>query len=229
MGSVSCEAGVERVPLVVIDGGVVEGVAAARCADETAGDRSALLGDLVGIGEVKLAAPPQRRTAQRSLPGADQSAIHGDGEVHIRFADVRVVEEVIDSRLEVIDVQSPSTIRNLDAEFVLFVALATQHCETRVVGVGVGKQRSLDADQRRRLVVAAVKAAQNPVKTGNRNRRAEARVGIVFRDAAVKRGKTHSGQQSKPVCDAVTVGERTLDVAAGGGIRLIDGVAPTRR
>jgi len=57
--------------------------------------------------------------------------------------------------------------------------LAAQHGKAGVVGVGVSKQRPLNAGQRGRLVIAPVKAAQNPVQPGNGERRAGPRVGVV--------------------------------------------------
>jgi hypothetical protein len=44
----------------------------------------------------------------------------------------------------------------------------------------------LNADQRWRLVIAAVKAMQHPIQPGNGEGCAEAWVGIVFSDAAVE-------------------------------------------
>ena len=61
--------------------------------------------------------------AEGHLPGADESAIDGDGEVHIGFAEVGVIEEIVDAVFEGVDVQHPAAVGNLDAELVLFVAL----------------------------------------------------------------------------------------------------------
>jgi len=71
-----------------------------------------------------LAEASQLRRAQGHLPGTDQRSIDGDGEVHIRFAEVGVIQKVIDAVLEVSHIEQPALVRNLQAELVLFVSLA---------------------------------------------------------------------------------------------------------
>ena len=109
------EAGVERVALVVVDRGVigteVAGGVGGIAAGEAADDVAALLGDLVGVGEVELAEAGKLRRAERHLPGADQRAIDGDGEVDVRLADVGVVKEVVDAVFEIVDVERPARAR----------------------------------------------------------------------------------------------------------------------
>ena len=62
-GSVRVEADVEGVALVVIDGRIVEaGVTCGRAdgdTDQPSGDVAALLGDLVGVGEMSLSESPR--------------------------------------------------------------------------------------------------------------------------------------------------------------------------
>ena len=66
-GQVGGEAGVEGVALVVVDGGVigaeVAGGVGGIAAGEAADDVAALLGDLVGVGEVELAEVGQLRAS----------------------------------------------------------------------------------------------------------------------------------------------------------------------
>src|SRR5271166_4695902 len=125
-GQVRGEARVQRVALVVVKRDVLRSQVARRVARDTArktaDDISTLLRDLVGVGHIKLPISPQRRRMQRHLPRADQRSIHRDWEIHVRFAQVRVVEKVVHAILEGIDIQHPSPVRNLDAELVLFVA-----------------------------------------------------------------------------------------------------------
>ncbi len=139
-GEGGVEADVEGVALVVVDGRVVEaGVALGRGdgrADEAAGDVAALFGDLVGVGEVGLAEVPEARRAEAEFPGADEGAVDGDGEVDAGVADVGVVEEVVDAGLEGVGVEEPAAEGNLNAELMLFVALAVERGEGGVVGVG---------------------------------------------------------------------------------------------
>ena len=110
-------------------------------ADEAAGDVAALLGDLVGVGEVGLAEVPEAGRAEGELPGADESAIDGDGEVDAGVADVGVVEEVVDAGLEGVGVEQPAAEGNLHAELMLFVALAVERGEVGVVGLGEVRRR----------------------------------------------------------------------------------------
>ena len=67
--------------------------------------------------------------AEGYLPGADERAIDGDGEVHVGFADVGVVEEVVDAVFEGVDVEDPAAVGDLNAELVLFVALGGERRE----------------------------------------------------------------------------------------------------
>ena len=70
-GQVGGEAGVQRVALVVVDGGVgeaeVAGGVGGSGAGEAANDVAALLGDLVGVGEMELAEFGQLRGAEGPL------------------------------------------------------------------------------------------------------------------------------------------------------------------
>ena len=72
---------------------------------------------------MELAQVRQLRRAQGHLPGAHQRAIDGDGEVHVGFAQVGVVKEVVDAILDVVHIQQPAFVGDLNAELVLFVAL----------------------------------------------------------------------------------------------------------
>jgi len=145
----------------VIDRRVVEpciarGIADGR-ADEAAGDRAALLGDLVGVSEVRLSEVGDARRAEGQLPGADQRAIDGDGDVDAGVADIGVVEEVIDAIPEGIGIEQPAAKGNLYAKLVLLVALAMQRRERGVAALGIGEDRTRGGDQGGRLVEAAVK------------------------------------------------------------------------
>ncbi len=125
----------------MVDGSVVEtciacGIADGR-ADEAARDVAALLGDLVGVGEMRLAEVPEARRAEGQFPGADERAVDGDREVDAGIADVGVVEEVVDAVLEGVGVEDPAAEWNLYPELMFFVALAVQGCERGVVTVGV--------------------------------------------------------------------------------------------
>ena len=124
---VRSESRVQRFALVVIERKVVGAEIAGRvggdAAREPADNVAALLGDLVRVSHVKMPRAPQLGRMKRHLPGANQRPIHGDGKIHIRFAEVGVVKEVVHAVLEGVHIQHPSPVRNLDAELVLLVAL----------------------------------------------------------------------------------------------------------
>ena len=84
----------------------------------------------MGLPEV-----PETRGAEGELPGANECAVDGDGEVDAGVADVGVVEEVVDAGLEGVGVEDPAAEGNLDAELVLLVAFAVERGEGGVVGV----------------------------------------------------------------------------------------------
>ena len=102
--------------------GRVSGQRAGKASDNVA----ALPGDLVGVGQVELTEVSQLGRAQGQFPGAHQRSIDGDGEVHVRLAEVGVIEEVVDAVFEVSYVEQPALVGDLQAELVLFVALARQ-------------------------------------------------------------------------------------------------------
>ncbi len=91
-----------------------------------------LLGDLVGVREMRLAEAPEMRRAQGELPGLNERALHGDGNEDAGLADVVVVEEIFGAGLEGVGVEQPAAEGNLHAELMLFVALAVQRDEAGV-------------------------------------------------------------------------------------------------
>jgi hypothetical protein len=127
-GKIGGEAGVERFALVVVKRDVVKaaevagrivGIGASKAAD----DGAALLGNLIRVSDVELAEVRQLRRTHGHLPRANERAIHSDGEVHVGFAEVGVVKEVIDAILDRIHVEKPAFPGNLNAELMLFIAL----------------------------------------------------------------------------------------------------------
>ena len=142
---IAVEAEVEGIPLVVVERRVdvrdVAGVGGQRrgaVAGEASCDAADLLGDLVGVGEVGLAEVPEVGRAEREFPCLDERALDGDGDEDAGFADVVVVEEVVGLGLEGVGVEQPATEGDLDAELVLFVALAFEGEVAVAIGLGVG-------------------------------------------------------------------------------------------
>ncbi len=211
---------VEGVALIVIDRGVAGfDVALGRGdgdADEAAGDGSALLGDLVGVGEMGLSEVPEARGAEAELPGANEGAVDGDGKVDAGVTDVGVVEEVVDAGLEGVDVEYPATKGDLDAELVLFVAFAVERSERGVVLVCELHDWARCGEKRWRLVVAAVEGAEDPVQFGDADGYTETRVGCVFAELALKVGLAQAGDEGEPGGRFEVVGDVLLDDAAAG-------------
>ena len=136
--------------------------------------------------------------AEGEFPGADERAVDGDGEEDAGVADVGVVEEVVDAVLEGVGVEQPAVEGNLHAELVLLVALAVEWDEGGVVGAGEGEDRAGGGEERRRLVEVAVEGAEDPVETGNAQGRAEAGIGVVLGELALKAGLTQASDEGEP-------------------------------
>jgi hypothetical protein len=89
-----------------------------------------------------------------------------------------VVEEVVDAILDVVHIEHPALVGNLNAELVLFVALGGQRREgvlARWAG-DVVQHGTGDGLDRRGLEEVAVEAAQDPVQAGNFDGCADARI-----------------------------------------------------
>ena len=74
-----------------------------------------------------------------------------------------MVEEVVDAGLEGVGVEEPAAEGDLYAELVLFIALTVEGEKGGVVGLGELDEGAGCGEQRRRLVEAAVEAAEDPV------------------------------------------------------------------
>jgi hypothetical protein len=179
---------------------------------------------LIGVGEVELADVGDAGAAEGELPGADEGAVDGDWEVDAGVADVGVVEEVVDAGLEGVCVEEPAAVGDLDAELVLFVAFAVEWREAGACAdgevldaagaVGDGGGGAAEGEQRRGLVEAAVEAAEDPVEFGDAEGYAEAWVGFVFCELALKVGLAEASDEGEPGGGFVVVGDVLLDDAA---------------
>ncbi len=78
---------------------------------------------------MELAEVRQLRGAQCHLPGAHQRAVDRDGEIHVRLAEIGMIEEVVNAIFEGVHIEHPALVRNLNAELMLFVALGVQRRE----------------------------------------------------------------------------------------------------
>ena len=232
LGQVCRKAGIQRLALVVIDGRVVEsegaGWVSLDAAGKAANDIAALLGNLIGVCEMELAQMRQLWRPQSHLPGADQSTIDGDGEVHVGFAEVGVVEEVVHAVFDSIHVEKPAPERNLNAELVLFVAFGGEGREgvlasgllTGVIQDGFGYRF-----KRRGLKEVSVEAAQNPMQFWNLKSRADAGISRRLVQSGVVAGEAHAAEQGEVLAQAQVVRQVTLDErgAGGAGVGTVDG------
>src|SRR5580658_2892098 len=122
---------VERVALVMVEWAQVGGRAirvwAADCdITQPSCDDAAALGNLVGIGEVKLGAVRDAGRAQGKFPSANQGSGIGEGKEDVGCSDVVVVEKVRYMGFESVGVEDPSAIRDGDTELMFFVALSLE-------------------------------------------------------------------------------------------------------
>src|SRR5579863_6295931 len=227
-GEIRREPGVERVALVVVDGMVQGTEVASRIIGVSAGESpdnvAALFGDLVGVSNVKAAEAREFRRVQGHLPRANQCAVNSDGEVHVGFAEVGVIEEIVDSVLERIDVESETAPGNLNSDLKFFIALRGQGSE----GVFAAGKTAGIVEHRRGyclhgsgLEEASVKAAENPMETRNLDAGADAGVNGGFVDPGTVDGKALSAEQRDVAPEAKMIGDIELNQGGTGtGLRV---------
>ena len=73
------------------------------------------------------------------------------------------------------------------------------------------------------MVEASVKGSEDQVEAGNSQGRAEAGIGVVFGELALKSRLTQARDEGEPVGGLVVIGEVLFNHAAGRGVRLTDG------
>ena len=149
---------------------------------EAAGDPAGAFRVLMRIGSVELGASRNTRRVCRAFPSPDAGAIDGEGKENVGIAKDVVVEKVLGAGAEVGDIEGPSRHRDGHAEFVLLIALAPQRQETKSLLRRLFQQRTVHGKQRRRLIVASVESAEDPVEAGHANRGADARIRRILAD-----------------------------------------------
>ena len=82
--------------------------------------------------------------------------------------------------LEGVGVESPSAIRNRDAQLVLAVAFAVQRAKREVLAVRQVEERSRRGQQGRRLIEVAPEAVKDPVQTGHADGDTVPRIDVVL-------------------------------------------------
>ena len=100
-----------------------------------------------------------------------------------------VIEVVAALGVEMIGVQRPAAQGNGEPYLVLFVALAMKRRETEALAEGEVEQRAGHRGKWRRLVVASVETAQDPVQDRQSQRGPEARVRPRFPPRSPGNGK----------------------------------------
>ena len=166
-------ADVERVALVMIE----RAESGRGChVVEATGDDAATLGDLVGVGEVKLDTMGNTRRAQRELPCLNHGLGNGEGKEDVGSSDVVVVEKIGDIGFEGIGVENPSAVRDGDAELMFLVALTVERQKAAAGWLTLGDQRTGDGFDWRRLIVVTVEGAECPMKARKGDGGAEARL-----------------------------------------------------
>lgn len=223
---ISVEANVKCVALVVVEGGVAGGDVArvgreGGCADtdEATGDAADLLGELIGVGKVRLAEAPEMWAAEGELPGLNERTLNRDGNEDAGFADVVVVEEVAATVFKGVGVEKPAVERDLDPKLMLFVALTFEGDVAGAVGLGVGEGVGGDAGERWRLVEVSVEAAEDPVQARDLDSGTEAGVGGIFGYGADEMSLAEATGEGEPGCRfEVVLCIELFDPGGGDGV-----------
>ena len=137
------------------------------------------------------------RRAKGKFPASTDGMGDRNGKARPR-SDAAMIEEIMSVGFEVVDVNSPSTIRNVYAELMLLVALALKRDEAAIVGFAEIQQRTRNGNQRRRLIVVAVESAESPVEAGNVYGRAESRADRGLCKSAGEVRRAHAGGERQP-------------------------------
>src|SRR5215469_17958694 len=162
--------------------------------------------------------------AHAHLISNDARGLDGQRKKDVGIAEHIVIEVVVRAGAEVGEVNGPSTNRNGQADFVLLVAFASERQKTESLSKSQRKQRTGERVERRRLVVTAISAAQDPFQFGNLDSRPEARTAGGFINQTGKAGKAHACVQRKPVCDLVLVFEENHFQISSSKIALAEGI-----
>src|SRR5437879_5045151 len=121
-------------------------------------------------------------------------------------------------RLAVAKVEGESAHWDGQPEFTPFVAFPAQRQEARVLSRDEGQQWPGHGLQRRRLVEAAVKSAEDPVELWYSHGRANPRVRTILRYASRKMRHSESAVYCEPVRHAeLFLRERGEEAALGAG------------
>src|SRR5579862_9719658 len=121
----------------------------------------------MGIGEVKIELLGNLGRAQRSLISNHTHSLNGKREKDVGITKHVMIEEVMGACAKVAEINGPSTEWNRQTDFVLFVAFAPERQEAKAPSQSKGEQRTGERIQRRRLVITAIVAAQDPFQLWN--------------------------------------------------------------
>jgi hypothetical protein len=127
------------------------------------------------------------------------------GNKDVRVSDHVVVEEVLGIGLELIEIDRPTSHWNGDTDFILLVAFALERQEAKPLLDRKVCERARHRRQRRRLIVAAVVAADHPLPAGHSHSRANPRVGGVLGQHPVEVCHSETTVDRQPVCHRVLI------------------------
>src|SRR5258708_33194197 len=111
----------------------------------------------MGVDSVELGPSGNARRGRRTFPAADTGPINGEREENVGIAQDVVIKKVFRAGAEVGDVEDPAGERDRQSEFMLFIAFAPQRQETESLLGGLVQQRTINREQRRRVVGAPYK------------------------------------------------------------------------
>src|SRR5277367_5343496 len=96
---------------------------------QPSGDKAAAVGNLVGIGEMKLPAMRNPRRSQGKLPPANERLLNRQRKEQVRFSDDIMIKEIVDARAKCVGVEGPSMQRHSNAKLEFFISLTVQRDE----------------------------------------------------------------------------------------------------
>ena len=102
--------------------------------------------------------------SKRAFQTANASARNRQRNKNVGVADGVMIEEVLGAGLECIYVNGPAADRSRQSNLELLIALAVQRQESQALSLSELQQRAANRRKRRRLIVAAIEAAQYPAQ-----------------------------------------------------------------
>src|ERR1700730_5876772 len=109
-----------------------------------------------------------------------------------------MIEIILGSGTESVDIQNPPLVGNSQAKLRLFVSLAVQRNKSQILSIHKLQQRSRSGLQRRRLIKMPIEGAKHPVYFWHSSSGSKTRACGIFYNVPRKMGLAHTRTQSEP-------------------------------